>query len=345
MRRPVRSARACLALAAGAAVLSLVGCGGSSSDPANTLVLYNGQHEQTANALIAAFEKKTGIDVQVRSDDEDVLANQIVQEGANSPADLFYTENSPALAFLGGKGLLSPVSAATLAGVPAQYDSPQGDWVGVSARVSVLVYNTSMLQPSQLPTSITQLADPRWKGLLGIAPSETDFQPIVTSLDVTEGPTATVEWLEALKSNAGDHTYPDNETLVAQVNSGQVAIGVINNYYWYRERAELGASAMHSAIAFFAPHDPGYVVDVSGAAVLKSSHHQANAERFLAFLVSQQGQQIIADADSFEYPLDPSIPAAGGQVPFASLQPNPITIAQLGDGATAVALLQQAQLI
>jgi iron(III) transport system substrate-binding protein len=102
---------------------------------------------------------------------------------------------------------------------------------------------------------------------------------------------------------------------------------------------------MHSAIAFFAPHDPGYVVDVSGAAVLKSSHHQADAERFLAFLVSPQGQEIIANTDSYEYPLDTSIPAAGGQVPFASLQPDPITIAQLGDGATAVALLQQAQLI
>ena len=234
---------------------------------------------------------------------------------------------------------------STLAGVPSQYNSPQGDWVGVSARVSVLVYNTNMLKPDQLPTSITQLADPKWKGLLGIAPSETDFQPIVTSLDATEGASATVQWLEALKTNAGTHSYPDNETLVAQVNSGEVAIGVINNYYWYRERAEIGASNMHSAIAFFAPRDPGYVVDVSGAAVLKSSKHQANAQKFLAFLVSPQGQQIIADTDSFEYPLDPNIPAAGGQVPFASLQPNPITIAQLGDGATAIALLQQAQLI
>ena len=336
---------ACLALTGSAALTALVGCGGSSSDPPNTLILYNGQHEQTANALISGFEQKTGINVQVRSDDEDVLANQIVQEGANSPADLVYTENSPALAFLESKGLLAPVDPSTLAEVPSQYDSPQDDWVGVSARVSVIVYNTNMLQPSELPTSITQLADPKWKGLLGIAPSETDFQPIVTSVDASEGPAATVSWLEALKANAGSHSYPDNETLVAQVNSGQVAIGVINNYYWYRERAELGASAMHSAIAFFAPHDPGYVVDVSGAAVLKSSHHQADAERFLAFLVSPQGQEIIANTDSYEYPLDTSIPAAGGQVPFASLQPDPITIAQLGDGATAVALLQQAQLI
>src|SRR5580658_1576891 len=304
MRPRVRPLMALLVLTGSAALTALVGCAAADADSPNTLILYNGQHEQTANALVAAFEQKTGIDVQVRSDDEDVLANQIVQEGANSPADLIYTENSPALAFLESKGLLASVDPSTLAEVASKYDSPQGDWVGVSARVSVLVYNTTLLSPTQLPTSITQLADPKWKGLLGIAPSETDFQPIVTSLDASEGSTATVNWLEALKANAGNHTYPDNETLVAQINSGAVAIGVINNYYWYRQRAEDGPSAMHSAIAFFAPHNPGYVVDVSGAAVLKSSHHQADAEKFLAFLVSPQGQAIIANTDSYEYPLD-----------------------------------------
>jgi iron(III) transport system substrate-binding protein len=333
-----------LAVGALGLLASIAGCG-SGSDPQTTLVLYNGQHEQTANALIAAFEAKTGIQVQVRSDDEDVLANQIVQEGSNSPADLFYTENSPALEFLSSKGLLAPVNGSTLAAVPSKYSSPQGDWIGVTARVSVLVYNTNMLTPSQLPTSVMQLADSRWKGLLGIAPSETDFQPIVTSVDQTHGNAATLQWLDALKTNAGTHTYPDNETLVDQVNKGQVAIGLINNYYWYRERAQDGADGMHSRIAFFAPDDPGYVVDVSGAAVLKSSRHQAAAQQFLAFLVSAQGQEIIARSDSYEYPLDPGVAVAGGQIPFSSLQPAPISIAQLGDGATAVSLLQQAELI
>ncbi len=339
-----RSRVAVIAVSAVTLAASLVACG-SSGDPARTLTLYSGQHEQTAIALVTAFEKKSGIHVDVRSDSEDVLANQIVQEGSHSPADLFFTENSPALEFLSSKGLLAPVDPATLVAVPSQYDSPQSDWVGVSARVSVIVYNTHMLQASELPTSITQLADPRWKGRIGIAPSETDFQPIVASVDQAEGAPATVRWLEGLKANAGDHTYPDNETLVAQVNSGEVAIGVVNTYYWYREQAEVGVSAVHSKVAFLVAHDPGYVVDVSGAGVLKSSHNPSGAQEFLAFLVSPAGQEIIAQGDSFEYPMDPSVMPAGDQVPFASLQPDPITIAQLGTGATAVSLLQQAQLI
>src|ERR1700742_721755 len=86
-----------------------------SSSSSNTLTLYSAQHEQTTNALVAAFTKQTGIKVRVKNDDEDVLTAQIEQEGSRSPADLFFTENSNWLEQLGEKGLLSPVAAATLA--------------------------------------------------------------------------------------------------------------------------------------------------------------------------------------------------------------------------------------
>ena len=152
-----------------------------------------------------------------------------------------------------------------------------------------------------------QLADPKYQGKLALAPGETDFQPIVTSVLKTYGKAATLTWLDKIKANAASHTVPDNETLVSEVNRGQVAFGVLNEYYWYRLKAEIGATAMHSQIAYFAPHDPGYVIDVSGAAVLKSSAHQAAAQKFLAFLVSKQGEEIIGRASgneqSYEYPL------------------------------------------
>ena len=128
--------------------------------------------------------------------------------------------------------------------------------MGVTARVSVMVYNTSLLTPSQLPTSVMDLADPQWKGKIGIAGSETDFQPIVTSIARAHGEAAALQWLEAVKANAGSHSYPDNETLIAQINSGQVALGVINQYYWYREKAQVGDAGLHSAIAYFAPQRP-----------------------------------------------------------------------------------------
>ena len=333
-----------MVMAAGA----LAGCGSTgaaTAGSAQTITLYNGQHEETTDALVAAFTRLTGIKVKVRSDDEDVLVQQIEQEGQASPADVVFTENSPALEVLREKHLLAALPASTLADVPARFDSPRGDWAGVSARVSILVYNTRDLPKSKLPTSVMQLAGPQWSGKLAIAPGETDFQPVVTSIADAYGQQAALRWLRAIKANAGNHVYPDNETITADVNSGRAQIGIINHYYWYRLRYEIGAANMRSAIAPFAAGDPGYVLDVSGAAVLASSRHRSAAQRFVAFLVSEQGQQIIAKGDSFEYPLGSGVQTSQPLIPFSQLRPNPIGVAALGDGHLALSLLQQAQLL
>src|SRR5262249_35570671 len=162
------------------------------------------------------------------------------QEGSRSPADVFITENSPPLEALGRKGLLAPVDTSTLAKTSAKYSSPRKDWAGVSGRVSTIVYNTNKLKESELPRSVLDLASPQWKGKLALAPTETDFQPIVTAVVQRYGKARAVKWLNGIRSNASGHIYPDNEALVSQVNSGQVQLGVINNYYWYRLRQEIG---------------------------------------------------------------------------------------------------------
>jgi iron(III) transport system substrate-binding protein len=335
-------------LAAGCGLLA--GCGGSAASGADaqSITLYNGQHVQTAQNLVAAFEKATGITVNIRSDDEDTLADQIVTEGSHSPADVFLTENSPPLESLQAKGLLAKVDSSTLGHVPARFSSPQGDWVGVSGRVSVLIYNPSLIPASKLPAKVSQLADPQFKGKLALAPQETDFQPIVTSYLRAYGRAATQRWLEAIKANASGHIYPDNETIADEVNRGAVAFGIVNQYYWYRMRAEIGASSTKAQITHFGAGDPGYVIDVSGAGVLKSSAHQAAAQRFLAFLVSKQGQEIIGDPSksiSYEYPIGSGVTTQAPETPFSQLQPYPITIAELGDGSTAITLMRQAGLL
>lgn len=323
----------------------LSACGGSGGSGKGSITLYSGQHEQTTQALVSAFEKASGINVNVRYDDEDVFADEIVTEESHPKADVFYTENSPVLEYLQEKGLLAPVDPSTLATTPSQYNSPEGDWVGVSARVSVLIYNPSLIAKSQLPTTVLQLANPEYKGKLAFAAGETDFQPIVTSVERTYGQAQTISWLDGIKANAGSHTYSDNETIAAEVNQGAVAFGVVNQYYWYRMQAELGTSNIHSAIAYFAPHDPGYVLDVSGAAALKSSKNQVDAQKFLAFMVSEPGQEIIAHSNSYEYPLDDGVQTTAPETPFDQLQPNAITIPELGDGSTAIALLQKTGLL
>src|SRR3984885_6684552 len=184
----------------------LAACGGAAGGAqTQSITLYSGQHVQTAQALAQAFQKQTGIAVNIRSDDEDTLADQIVTEGSHSPADVFYTENSPPLESLQAKGLLAKVDSSTLSHTPAKYSSPAGAWVGVSARVSVLIYNPSRISASQLPTHVSQLAEAKYKGKLALAPQETDFQPIVTAYDRAYGKSATLSWLKAINANASGH--------------------------------------------------------------------------------------------------------------------------------------------
>jgi iron(III) transport system substrate-binding protein len=342
-------ARACVASVLVAAMgVVVTACSSSSStasaDGSTTITLYNGQHEQTTSALVSAFEKQTGITVKVRNDDESVLINQIITEGRASPADVVYTENSPALELLQQKGLLAAVDGDTLAAVPPVYSSPKGAWVGVSARASVMVYNTDRLSPAQLPRSVMDLAAPKWKGKIGLAAGETDFLPIVISVERTYGKAAAASWLAGLKANAADNLLPSNEALTNEVNQGRIQLGIINSYYWYRQRAEVGAAAMHSAVAPFQAGDAGYLIDISGAGVLASSTQRAAGQRFLAFLVSPRGQEIIAHSQSYEYPVGSGVTTAQPLPPFDSLQPAPLNVAQLGDGSSATALLQQAGL-
>jgi iron(III) transport system substrate-binding protein len=342
-------------LAAIAAVIVLAACGSSANSGSSTsgssgsgsgtksITIYSGQHEQTATLLAHGFTAKTGIKVNLRSGDEAELANQILREGSASPADIFFTENSPALTVLDKKGLLAPVAASTLADVPARYSPTTGDWVGVSARASVLVYNTKQITEAQLPPAIEDLASPAWKGKIGFAPTETDFQPLITALVKLRGEAAAVTWLEGLKRNG--KIYDDNETLVAAVNRGDVATGLINHYYWYRLRDEVGASKVTSALHYFAPGDPGALVDVSGAGALKSSGNPAAAQQFLAYLVGPAGQHVIATSESYEYPLGSGVVTAKPLRPFADIHPPNVTITDLGDGHQSLLLLQQVGLL
>ena len=335
-------------LVAGSALAACGSSGGTSAGGSNsggTITLYSGQHEQTTAELVHEFTAETGIKVKVRNDDEAVLASQIQTEGSRSPADVFFTENTPPLEFLQGHDLLAKLTPSTLAAVDSQYNSTAGDWVGVSARVNVMVYNTDKLRPADLPKSLLDLATPAWKGKVGISPGETDFQPIVTSIIKEKGQKAAQHWLEGLKANAGSHSYPDNESLTNMVNRGQVQIALINHYYWYRERDEVGAKNLHSAIAFFAPKDVGYLLDVSGAAVLKSSKHAEAAQKLVAFLVGRKGEQLLARSESYEYPLGSGVVTAKPLAPFAQLQPIALSLSDLGDGSRAIALLQEVQLL
>ena len=201
-----RSSRtAILALLAGLVAVAIAGCGGVSASVGSgkTLVLYSAQHPETTSAIIAAFTRQTGIKVLVKNDSEDVLTAQLEQEGSRSPADVFYTENSNWLQQLDDRGLLAKVAGATLANTPRRDSATNGDWLGVSGRFSGLIYNPSKVRAAQLPKTALALASPRYKGMLELAPAETDFWPIITSIARAHGRSRRAELAQGAEGQRG----------------------------------------------------------------------------------------------------------------------------------------------
>ena len=316
----------------------LTACGSSGT----SLVVYNGQHSQLTRMLVAAFERRTAIRVRLRNGDSLVVATQVLQEGGASPADVILSENSPELVNLEQHGRLRRLPPAILGQVPVAYSSPAGRWVGTALRVSTLVYDPARIARSELPKSILELAQPRWRGKVAIAPTDSDFPPLVGAVIARYGADRTAAWLRGLKRNAA--TYQDEEAVVAAVDRGNAAAGVINAYYWYRLRLEVGERGMHSALHYFPNHDVGSIVNVAGAAVLATSTHTKAAERFVAFIVGKAGQRIVAESDDFEYPARADVAANTALPPFARTPHATVPVAALGDGRTAARLIREAGL-
>jgi iron(III) transport system substrate-binding protein len=341
--RTTRGGFSALSLAVAAGLL-ITGCGdSSSSDPSGSLTLYSSQHEPMTEALIKGFEEETGASVEVRYGEDEGLASQIEQEGDASPADVFLAENTPPLELLAGRGLLAPVDSSTLHEVPSRYSSPSGDWVGVAARETVMVYNPDLIAAGELPASILDLAKPEWKGKLAIAPSEPDFIPIVSAIEKLDGEAAAKSWLEGFAANA--KRYNDNEGIIAAVGDGQAAAGIVNHYYWYEAAAEQGKDEIASKLHYFGNEDPGALVNVSGAGALESSGDPELAQEFLAYAVSVEGQTAITKSGDWEYPLNAAVSPPPRLKPFDSLEPPKVGPADLGDGSGPVELMQEVGLL
>ena len=319
------------------ALLTATACGSTGAEPATasssdrSITVYNAQHEELTQAWADAFTAESGIKVVLRNGDDSELGNQIVQEGAASPADVFLTENSPAITLVDNAKLLAPVDQATLAQVPSAYRPSSGNWTGIAARSTVFVYNPSKLPADQLPKSLVDLADPSWKGRWAASPSGADFQAIVSALLAIKGQDAAAAWLAAMKENCV--AYKGNSTVMKAVNAGEIPAGVIYHYYWYGDQADTKENSKNTKLHYFKNSDPGAFVSVSGGGVLASSKKAADAQAFLKFITGKTGQDVLRTGTSFEYPVASDVKANPALVPLSELDAPTLDPSQLNSTA------------
>ena len=306
------------------------------------LVIYNAQHEELLDQLVPLFEEESGLDVELRSGQDLEMANQIVEEGADSPADVFLTENSPAMSIVDNAGLFSPAPTGALATIPAAYVPSSKNWVGFLARSTVVMYNTDTVTEADLPASILDFAEPQWRGRVGFSPTGADFQAIVSAVLELEGEDATRAWLKGLKANGV--ILQNNLVVMQSANAGEIDAGIAYHYYWYRDRAESGSDSDSSALHFFGDQDPGAFLSVSGAGILKSSEHAEAAEQFVDWLTSTDAQQAMAESYALEYPLNPAASLNREVKPFDELEPPTVDISKL-NGPQVTELMTEAGLL
>lgn len=325
-----RIARLFTLVAALAAVLAIAGCGGSSSaSNSQELTIYSGREEDVVATLYKDFEAASGIKLNVRYGDSAELAAQVLEEGDNSPADVFFSQDAGTLGAVTDR--LTPLAQAQLDRIPASFRSADGTWVGTSGRVRVVAYNTTALKPSDLPDTILGYTDTRFRGRVGIAPTNASFQAFVTVMRLEYGDQKTKDFLKALKANDAK-TYPKNSAIVEAVASGEIDLGLVNHYYL----ALLTKEQPDASVAnhFLTPGDPGAFVNVAGVGILSSSKKQDSAAQFVDYLLSDAGQRYYTTtSEEAEYPLVNGLDGPTGLPALKDLVGDKITVVDLGSEA------------
>jgi iron(III) transport system substrate-binding protein len=320
-------------------ILALSACASEVTPDSDTeaLTVYSGRSEELIAPLMEKFTEETGIEVVVRYGDSAELAAQILEEGENRQADVFFAQDAGALGAISDAGLFVELTDVDTSGVADAFKSTDNTWIGVSGRARVFSYNPERV--SEVPTSVLDLIDPSWKGRIGIAPANASFQAFITALRLIEGETVAAEFLAAMKTNAV--FYEKNSLILEAVENGEIDAGLINHYYWYERAAEFGEENMTSEITWFEANDPGNLINVAGVGLLNKSEA---ANTFANWLLGESAQKFFVET-TYEYSVFENIAQAPGLPALGEISAPDIDLADLRSLSITLEMISKAGLL
>ena len=273
----------------------------NSGEPSGSqeLTVYSGRGKSLVEPLIVKFQEETGITVNVRYGDTAPLALSLIEEGDLSPADIYWAQDAGALGAVQDAGLFTVLPEELMNRISVGLKSPSGHWAGTSGRARVLAFSPSRLNPGDLPDQILDLADVRYKDRIGWAPTNGSFQAAVSGMRHILGETKTRKWLNDMQAN-GVKSYGNNRGIIEAIANNEIDLGIPNHYYLYRYKKDDPDYPVDQK--FFAPGDPGNMVNVAGVGILKTSSNESAAIRFVDFLLSADSQAYFANT-TYEYPV------------------------------------------
>jgi iron(III) transport system substrate-binding protein len=328
--RPRRASWSALAVL----VVSLAACGSSGDE--KELTLYSGRIEPILGTALKQYEAASGgFTVKARYGDSPSLAATLVEEGENSPADLFFSQDAGSLDAVEKRGLLLKLPADILAKVPERFRSATGSWVGTTGRSRIIAYSEK-LEESEIPDSPLDLMDEKWKGKVGWAPTNASMQGYITALRLVEGEDVAKKWLEGMVAN-DTQVYDSNIPVRDAIAKGEIELGLINHYYVAEAQAE---DPDYPVKVHFPPKDLGSLVNVAGVGVLASSDDKEQALKFVRQMLSEETQRYFADS-SKEYPVIAGVSPPKELIPLSRIPSPKIDLAKLGDLQGTLKLMRE----
>lgn len=346
MRRPLTLT----VLLASALVLGPAACGGApESDSAaggdKKITVYSGRSESLVKPLLERFSQESGITVEARYGNTAAMAGQLLEEGDRSPADAFFAQDAGALGAVAKQGMFAPLPDDLTGKVPETYRAGSKEWVGVTARSRVLVYNPDLVQEADLPASVFDLAGPEWKGKVGVAPTNASFQAFVTAIRVQHGEEKAKEFLTGLQAN-DPQIREGNGPILEEVDEGKIAIGLINHYYLGELAKERGTTpdTLKAKLHFFPGGDTGALVNVAGVGVLKKAAEDPDVRAFVTYLLGADAQKYFAE-QTYEYPVVDGVAPPAFVPPLDQLTAPDVDLNDLDELEATIALIKESGLV
>ncbi|WP_067541064.1 extracellular solute-binding protein [Nocardia crassostreae] len=337
-----------------AAVFALSACAGddnagagpncdNSGDP-NTVTVYSGRTEKLVAPLLNSIGEDvlgSGVRIEALYDQKPV---KVLEEGGNSPADVWFGQDAGELGALAAEGYLGALPSQVLAAVPGQYVDPQNRWVGITLRSRVLAYDPRQVPEAELPAGIDALFDEKWRGRIGYAPTNASWKSFVTAMRLLRGEDGARDWLQKFKALAPVE-FDRNGAALDAVDQGQVTFALINHYYWFMKVAAQGADTVNAKIHYFkGASEPGALVNIAAAGVLTCSNSKESAAKVIEFLLAARAQQYFAD-ETGEYPVIAGVTSKHDLPTLTELSPPAIDLNQLQSLPQTEALLREAGLL
>ncbi len=306
----------------------------------DSITIYSGRSEELVGPLIDQFSDETGIRVDVRYGGTPELAATILEEGKNSPADIFYATDPGGLGAI--EELFADLPDDLTNKVNPLMKSSDNKWIGISGRARVIIYNTEKISEGDLPDDIWDFTSKQWEGRIGWAPTNASFQTMVTAMLVLWGEEKTSQWLMGIQANK-PKSYDKNTAIVSAVGNGEIDVGFTNHYYLFRFLEEQGGS-FAARNYYFTDGGPASVLLVSGAGILQTSKNQENAQKFLEYMISETAQDYFAN-QTFEYPVIEGIDLHPLLKPLSDISIPSISISELADLRKTLSLLRDTGIV